>query len=76
MIIYDQNLKEGLVEFGIEIPVHHSRAANTYKKLQAHKILSTKINYWHIKEVKEYITQDDLLRVHSKEYVASFNPAF
>lgn len=70
MIIYDKNLKEGLVEFGIEIPVHHSRAASTFEKLRTHKLLGPRINQWHIPEVKEIITCRDLLRVHSKGYVA------
>jgi acetoin utilization deacetylase AcuC-like enzyme len=70
MIIYDGNLKEGLTEFGIEIPLHHSRAANTFKKLKSHKLLSPKINHWHIQSVNETITRKDLLRVHSDEYVA------
>ncbi len=69
MIIYDKNLKEGLVEFGIEIPVHHSRAASTFEKLKTHKLLGPKINQWHIPKVNETITRKDLLRVHSKGYV-------
>ena len=69
MIIYDKNLKEGLTEFGIEIPLHHSRAATTFEKLRRHKLLGPKINQWHIKEVNETITRKDLLRVHSEEYV-------
>ena len=70
MIIYDKNRKEGLVEFGIEIPVHHSRAASTFEKLRTHKLLGPKINQWHIPKVNETITRKDLLRVHSKGYVA------
>jgi acetoin utilization deacetylase AcuC-like enzyme len=70
MIIYDKNLKEGLVEFGIEIPIHHSRAATTFEKLRGHKLLGPKINQWHIPKVSETITAKDLMRVHSKGYVA------
>ena len=70
MILYDKNLKEGLVEFGIEIPVHHSRAATTFEKLKSHKVLGPKINQWHIPKVNENITREDLLRVHSADYVA------
>ena len=70
MIIYDKNLKEGLAEFGIEIPVHHSRAATTFEKLSNHKLLGPKINQWHIPKVKEVITPKDLMRVHSKGYVS------
>ena len=65
MIIYDKNLKEGLAEFGIEIPIHHSRAARTFEKLKGHKILGPKIDQWFISSINETITRKDLLRVHS-----------
>jgi len=70
MIIYDKNLKEGLAEFGIEIPIHHSRAVSTFEKLKSHKILGLKIDQWLISSINETITRKDLLRVHSDEYVA------
>ena len=70
MIIYDKNLKEGLTEFGIEIPIHHSRAGRTFKKLKGHKILGPKIDQWLISSINETITRKDLLRGHSDEYVA------
>jgi acetoin utilization deacetylase AcuC-like enzyme len=70
MIIYDKKLKEGLAEFGIEIPIHHSRAAHTFEKLKGHKILGPKINQWHISSINETITRKDLMRVHSAEYVS------
>jgi len=70
MIIYDKNLKEGLAEFGIEIPIHHSRAARTFEMLKSHNILGPKINQWHISSINETLTRKDLLRVHSVEYVA------
>ena len=69
MIIYDQNLKEGVTEFGIEIPIHHSRAARTFEKLKGHKTLGPKIKRWHISNINETISRKDLLRVHSAEYV-------
>ena len=70
MIIYDKNLKEGLTEFGIEIPIPHSRAARTFEKLKDHKILGPKISLWHISHINESLTRKDLLRVHSAEYVS------
>jgi acetoin utilization deacetylase AcuC-like enzyme len=70
MLIYDKRLKEGLTEFGIEIPLYHSRATTTFEKLKTHKILGPKSNHWHIKKVKETITRKDLLRVHSRQYVS------
>ena len=70
MIIYDKKLKEGLTEFGIEIPLPHSRAATTIAKLKRHKTLGPRIDQWHINKVNETITRKDLLRVHSAEYVS------
>ena len=70
MIIYDKNLKEGLSEFGIEIPIHHSRAARTFEKLKDHEILGPKIDQWLVSRISETVTREDLLRVHSDEYVA------
>jgi acetoin utilization deacetylase AcuC-like enzyme len=70
MIIYDQTLREGLAEFGIEIPVHHSRAATTFKKLSRHEVLGAKIGRWHIPKIIEALTRQDLMRVHSEAYVS------
>ncbi len=70
MIIFDKQLKEGLTEFGIEIPLSHSRAAATFAKLKGHPILGPRIKEWHINRVNETITRNDLLRVHSAEYVS------
>ncbi|MGD2099220.1 MAG: histone deacetylase [Desulfobacterales bacterium] len=69
MIIYDPNMKEGLTEFGIEIPVPRSRAAATFAKLKRHKTLGSQIDRWHIDRVDETVTRNDLLRVHSADYV-------
>ena len=69
MIIYDPNMKEGLTEFGIEIPVSGSRAASTFAKLERHPALAPRIDQWHINRINETVTRTDLLRVHSAEYV-------
>lgn len=69
MILYDQDLNEGLLEFGIEIPVLASRAAMTFEFLKSHKILGAHSDKWHISKIDEQITKDDLLRVHAKDYV-------
>ncbi|MGD8294646.1 MAG: histone deacetylase, partial [Desulfobacterales bacterium] len=69
MILYDENRNEGLLEFGIQIPVLASRAAKTFDFLKCHKVLGPNIDHWHISEIKEQITKEDLLRVHSSEYV-------
>ena len=69
MILYDENLNEGLLEFGIEIPVLASRAVKTFEYLKSHKILGALIDRWHIAKIEEQISKKDLLRAHSQEYV-------
>ena len=70
MILYEENLNEGFLEFGIEIPVLASRAAKTFGFLKSHKILGSLIDKWHISKIDEPISKEDLLRVHSDQYVA------
>jgi acetoin utilization deacetylase AcuC-like enzyme len=69
MIIFDKNQKQSLHEFGIEIPVHDSRAINTFNKLKDHPQLGPQIKAWHIDTINETITRADLLRAHSKHFV-------
>ena len=69
MIIYDQEEKMTLYEFGIEIPVSDSRVSKTFEKLRSHRILGERIHEWHINKVEEKISRTDLLRVHSKGFV-------
>jgi acetoin utilization deacetylase AcuC-like enzyme len=69
MIIFDKRQKQSLAEFGIEIPVHDSRATRTFESLKSHPVLGPKICDWHIDTIREDVSQDDLLRVHSRKYV-------
>ena len=75
MILYDNNLNESFLEFGIEIPVLASRAANTFEFLKSHEVLGSRIDRWHIADIDEQITKEDLLRVHSREYVGKLYSA-
>jgi acetoin utilization deacetylase AcuC-like enzyme len=70
MILYEENLNEGFLEFGIEIPVLASRAAKTFEFLKSHEILGPLRNQWHIPKIDEQISREDLLRAHSDQYVA------
>ena len=70
MILYDDRRKESLIEFGIEIPVLLSRVTNTFEFLKSHDILGPRIDQWHIREISETISQDDLKRAHAAEYIA------
>jgi acetoin utilization deacetylase AcuC-like enzyme len=69
MILFDDSRKEGLIEFGIEIPVLYSRVLNTFEFLKSHEILGPKIDQWHIGKIEETTSRDDLRRVHSGEYI-------
>ena len=69
MILYDDRQKESLKEFGIEIPVLLGRVLNTFEVLKSHEILGPQIDRWHIRDIIETISQEDLMRVHSVEYI-------
>ena len=69
MIIYDPDFKSSLLEFGIEIPVDDSRAARTYELLTMNPGLGKNRNHWHIANVCEPVTKEDMLRAHSVQYV-------
>ena len=69
MILYDDSQKEGLIEFGIEIPVLYSRVLNTFEFFKSHEILGPQVDQWLITKIGETINKEDLLRVHSGEYI-------
>jgi len=69
MILYDDSQKEGLIEFGIEIPVLYSRVLNTFEFLKSHETLGPQIDQWLINKIEETINKDDLLRVHAGDYI-------
>lgn len=69
MIVFDERQKQSLFEFGIEIPVHDSRAVKTFNQLKDNPRLGPQIKTWHIDLINETVTKDDLLRVHSRRFV-------
>ena len=69
MILYEEKLNEGFLEFGIEIPVFASRAEKAFTFLKSHKTLGRQIDRWHVPKIDEQISRADLLRVHSQDYV-------
>ncbi|MGE5258864.1 MAG: histone deacetylase [Hyphomicrobiales bacterium] len=69
MILYDQRQPHSVFEFGIEIPVMDSRASETFARLSSHPVLGPRVGFWHIDRIQEQITREDLLRVHSADYV-------
>jgi acetoin utilization deacetylase AcuC-like enzyme len=70
MILYDSSQPHNLSEFGIEIPVMASRATETFARLAAHSVLGPLVSTWHIPEISEHVSRDDLLRAHSSNYVS------
>jgi len=69
MILYDQQEKATLYEFGIEIPVSANRVTRTFDTLKSHRLLGERINDWYIDKIEEEISRTDLVRVHAKEFV-------
>jgi acetoin utilization deacetylase AcuC-like enzyme len=69
VILYDPRLPHGMYEFGIQIPVMDSRASETYARLTAHPELGPRVAEWHLREVREAVRREDLLRAHSCDYV-------
>jgi len=69
MILYEEQNNIGLIDFGIEIPVMANRSMKTFDFIKSHEILGSKIDQWHIGKIDEHITREDLMRVHSTEYV-------
>jgi acetoin utilization deacetylase AcuC-like enzyme len=69
MILYDPGKRFGLIEFGIEIPVDHSRQSMTFDALMKDPTLRSMRPRWHIDTLSESAAREDLLRAHSKDYV-------
>lgn len=70
MILYDKTIPVSLLEFGIQIPIRDSRATKTMAALESDPELGRSKTRWHQDQIIERLTRDDLLRVHSPEYVA------
>ncbi|MFH0781911.1 MAG: histone deacetylase [Pseudomonadota bacterium] len=69
MILYDSRIPVSLIEFGIQIPVRDSRSTKTFQALIDDDKLRSLQKHWHQDRIVETLTRDDLLRVHSTEYV-------
>lgn len=70
MILYDPTIPASLKEFGILIPINDSRASRTFLALLEDQGLQAIQSLWHRDQIVETVTKEDLLQVHSKEYVA------
>lgn len=69
MILYDPHIPVSLNEFGIQIPICDSRATNTMEALRRDPHLGPSQSRWHQDKITESLSREDLLRVHSQEYV-------
>lgn len=69
MILYDPHIPASLIEFGIQIPVRDSRCLKTLQALQDDPELKPLQKHWHQDRIVETLSREDLLRVHSAEYV-------
>jgi acetoin utilization deacetylase AcuC-like enzyme len=70
MILYDATYKMSFFEFGIQIPIHDSKASRTFEVLKNHPVLGSLRSEWHHARIEEHIGEADLLRAHGKAYVA------
>ncbi len=69
MILYDLKCKISLYDFGIEIPIMDDKLKRTLKKLKSHPKLGKEFNGFSCNRIQEKIMPEDLLRVHSREYI-------
>ncbi len=69
MILYDPSIPASFFEFGIQIPVKDSRATKTFQALLDDPLLGPLQSQWHQDRIVETLSREDLLRVHSAEYV-------
>lgn len=70
MILYDATYKMSFFEFGIQIPIHDSKASRTFEILKNHPGLGPRRSEWHHDRIQEQIGKEDLVRAHSQAYVA------
>lgn len=69
MFLYDLSQKFNLCEFGIEIPLKEGRVTRTLEYLSKHPQVGPMLDHCSRKRIDEKITREDLLRVHSENYV-------
>jgi acetoin utilization deacetylase AcuC-like enzyme len=69
MIIYSQEYRGGLEQYGILIPIRDSKFRRTFAELQAHPILGPRQDEWHLEHSGQSITREDIRRAHSQDYV-------
>jgi acetoin utilization deacetylase AcuC-like enzyme len=69
MVIYSEERRASLEEYGIQIPVRDSRARRAFQQLLADPRLAEREAEWHLHHAGIPVTREDLLRAHSEDYV-------
>lgn len=69
MILYDTSHPMSFYDFGIQIPIFESKAQTLFHHLLEHRDLAAQVQRWHIDAIQERVDREDLLRVHTPEYV-------
>ena len=69
MILYDQQDTVSLDQFGILIPVHHSKAGKTLQEIKGHPELRARVDELIVPTEPMEISRDDIIRAHTPEYV-------
>ncbi len=69
MILFDQQDTVSLDQFGILIPVHHSKAGKTLQEIKGHPELRARVDELIVPTGPMEISRDDIFRAHTPEYV-------
>jgi acetoin utilization deacetylase AcuC-like enzyme len=69
MVIFNEKQKDNLKDFGILIPISDSKSRKSMEFLLNNPFFLKHKDKWLITEINGTITKEDLLRVHSQEYV-------
>jgi acetoin utilization deacetylase AcuC-like enzyme len=69
MILYDKRVIESFRDFGIQIPVAVDRSRAVFERLASDTVLGPWKHRWHIADIEETLSREDLLRVHAADYV-------
>jgi acetoin utilization deacetylase AcuC-like enzyme len=69
MVIFSPEYRGGMEQYGILIPVRDSKFSRTFAELQAHPVLGSLQERWHLEHSGQSITREDMLRAHTASYV-------
>jgi acetoin utilization deacetylase AcuC-like enzyme len=70
VVIYSEEFRGGLEQYGILIPVRESKFRRTFQSLCAHPVLGPLEPQWHLEHSAAAITRQDIERAHTQGYVS------